>query len=79
MSGIEGGGDGDSCGAARIFLEWARDEAQNLSTPKISFLLGFRPLYFGNIKNPENQTKEKNKMTKNGSGYPDPLTSLVGG
>ena len=35
-------GDGDSRGPAR-------NKAQNPPTPKISFLLGFRPLYFGNI------------------------------
>ena len=33
-----------------------REEAQNPPAPKISFLLGFRPLYFGNI--------EKSKMKR---------------
>ena len=37
------GGDGDSWGPAR-------DKVQNPPTPNISFILGFRPLYFGNME-----------------------------
>ena len=39
----------DSRGEPRIFLSRARDEANKPLTPKNSFLLLFRPLYFGNV------------------------------
>ena len=74
-------GDGDSRGAPRIFLRRARDKTKTLRTPKITFLLGFRPLYFEILKRSKNKKNgEKIKMAKSGSGSPDtfPLTALVG-
>ena len=72
---FEIGGDGDSRGAARIFLMRARYKAQNPPTTKISFLLEFRSLYFGNVK-------KSKKMEKNGHEriqVPDPFPlTLVG-
>ena len=69
-------------GVTRIFLSRARDKVQTTPTPKISFLLGFRPLYLGNIKRSKNKKKTEKKKTKKTAKSESPdslhLTALVG-
>ena len=75
------GGMGDSRSAAKIFLRRVGDKAQNPLTPKISFLLGFRPLYFGNIiKVQKIKGRNKNRNGREWFQVPDqfPLIALVG-
>ena len=69
------GGDGDSRGPAR-------DKAQNPHTPKISFLLGFRPLYLGNIgkiKNKKDEEKIQNYPERLGAPTLFPFDCAGGG
>ena len=58
------GGTEDSRGAPKIFFSRTRDEVLGPLSPKISFLLEFRPLHFRNIK--EKRVKKENG--ENGSG-----------
>ena len=65
------GGDGDSRGAARIWLRRGRDKVPKPFPQKYSLLLLFRPFYFGNIiKAQKMQNGEKSKMARGVSTSP---------